>query len=493
MRKRIKKLADRITAAVLMLVLCFNLGAGSYQQVQAASLAAYGSYEILQGIFALFGFFAIGNELVNHADDPAWWTDGSAALDPYANGLYGNLEEEYNKERFRVINGGGGNDPQPSPTPKPEATPEPVPTPSPGDVPTFSELVAPAAAGTGLIAWTQGAWECMAAAVSNIWDNIMHRFDFDPSQDDFPISDKVLEVMASHPGYSYYFLSYTELYGGRYTLYLSNKGFIVPSDSYMCMSSGITLSFGGIYEDIESGFNNIAGGTGKNYTANLPVFATIEEGKNHLKSQSINKEEIWVHPDLQDTYQNNGKLEYPQQAPQPLNIPTIEQLQELARKLNPEINPNYTPEMAPNYVQELIEQLKRDPSVDPDPDPGTNPDPNPGVDPKPTGVPKPTPEPTPEPDNPDEDNGKYLAPDLKDYFPFCIPFDLYDIFKNFSSARAAPKFTFHLKSEKFGFDYPVEIDLSSFDQAAEILRTLELILFVVLLAVASRKLIGAGG
>lgn len=60
----------------------------------------------------------------------------------------------------------------------------------------------------------------------------------------------------------------------------------------------------------------------KIWSSNLPVFSTLDEGSKWSEQQRANadkyvKENIWVHPDLQDTYKNNGKLEYPQQAPRP--------------------------------------------------------------------------------------------------------------------------------------------------------------------------------
>ena len=44
-----------------------------------------------------------------------------------------------------------------------------------------------------------------------------------------------------------------------------------------------------------------------------------------------------------------------------------------------------------------------------------------------------------------------------------------------------------------GTNWTIDVDMSVFDDVAGILRVLELILFIVGLAVATRKLIGAGG
>lgn len=81
--------------------------------------------------------------------------------------------------------------------------------------------------------------------------------------------------------------------------------------------------------------------------------------------------------------------------------------------------------------------------------------------------------------------------DLRSVFPFCIPFDLYNIVKIFDSGenRQAPHISFTFP----GTDWVIDVDLSVFDPVAGILRLLELILFIIGLAVATRSLIGAGG
>lgn len=81
--------------------------------------------------------------------------------------------------------------------------------------------------------------------------------------------------------------------------------------------------------------------------------------------------------------------------------------------------------------------------------------------------------------------------DLRSIFPFCIPFDLYNLLLIFDTGenRKAPHISF-----TFPFtDWVIDVDLAVFDPVAGILRLLELILFIIGLAVATRALIGAGG
>lgn len=81
--------------------------------------------------------------------------------------------------------------------------------------------------------------------------------------------------------------------------------------------------------------------------------------------------------------------------------------------------------------------------------------------------------------------------DLRSVFPFCIPFDIYNIILIFDTGenRRAPHITFVFPLT----EWEIDVDLAVFDPVAGILRVLELILFIIGLAVATRSLIGAGG
>lgn len=81
--------------------------------------------------------------------------------------------------------------------------------------------------------------------------------------------------------------------------------------------------------------------------------------------------------------------------------------------------------------------------------------------------------------------------DLRAIFPFCIPFDLYNLLLIFDTGenRKAPHITFTFPIT----GWIIDVDLAPFDTVAGILRLLELILFIVGLAVATRSLIGAEG
>lgn len=78
--------------------------------------------------------------------------------------------------------------------------------------------------------------------------------------------------------------------------------------------------------------------------------------------------------------------------------------------------------------------------------------------------------------------------DLKDIFPFCIPFDLYDFLTCLDAPPEAPVINWEIYMPGGG-TYPIIIDLSVFDEVAQLLRRLELLLFCVGLAFKTRDLI----
>lgn len=87
---------------------------------------------------------------------------------------------------------------------------------------------------------------------------------------------------------------------------------------------------------------------------------------------------------------------------------------------------------------------------------------------------------------------KGATPGITEFFPFCIPGDIVALFGSLNvEARQAPIITWNWKIERFGIDEEIIIDFSPYDTVASILRNLELILFIIGLAVATRNLIGA--
>lgn len=76
---------------------------------------------------------------------------------------------------------------------------------------------------------------------------------------------------------------------------------------------------------------------------------------------------------------------------------------------------------------------------------------------------------------------------LKDVFPFCIPFDLYDFVSCLAADPVAPHFEWRLYVEDV-VDYTFVIDLQQFETVAQIFRTMFLLAFIVGLAMVTRHL-----
>lgn len=89
--------------------------------------------------------------------------------------------------------------------------------------------------------------------------------------------------------------------------------------------------------------------------------------------------------------------------------------------------------------------------------------------------------------NPDV-KGKFFL-DWHEIFPFCIPWDIYAIATMFKAEPKAPYYEFDLGNAIGLKSKKIVIDLSSFNKMAELLRTLEVLLFCVGLALITRNII----
>lgn len=79
--------------------------------------------------------------------------------------------------------------------------------------------------------------------------------------------------------------------------------------------------------------------------------------------------------------------------------------------------------------------------------------------------------------------------DLRGLFPFCIPFDIYNMLEALDASPTAPHVQLPFVIESIGFSYTIDLDFSSFDQVASVMRTMELIVYGIALAWATSKVI----
>lgn len=119
-------------------------------------------------------------------------------------------------------------------------------------------------------------------------------------------------------------------------------------------------------------------------------------------------------------------------------------------------------------------------------------------------VPEPLPDAEPaEPSKPDSEQTddltkyNYENPDLRDIFPFCIPFDFANIISLLEAEPKAisfeiPCFTITKSYTLKKMDNGIKVDLALFDDVAALFRKFMLIVFILGLILASSKLIGGG-
>lgn len=79
--------------------------------------------------------------------------------------------------------------------------------------------------------------------------------------------------------------------------------------------------------------------------------------------------------------------------------------------------------------------------------------------------------------------------DLTTLFPFCIPFDIYRFVTMFNASPVAPHVQIPFNIPAIGLQYTFDLDFSSFDSVASVLRSVELIAFCVGLAILTSKVI----
>ena len=177
----------------------------------------------------------------------------------------------------------------------------------------------------------------------------------------------------------------------------------------------------------------------------------------------------------------NGEVSIGQVAP--LAVPLPEAYPEWQTNSRPATNPDtneevtvlpipFNPSADPGLEPDVLTQpdIWQGSIADPMPDADTNPDTQPDI-----------------PGTPSSDIGDYQI-DLKKFFPFCIPFDLYDFFMCLNADPVAPVIEWVIPLPGGG-TYPLVIDLSAFDSVAQLLRRLQLLLFCVGLAFKTRDLI----
>ncbi|MCM1233131.1 MAG: hypothetical protein NC489_23670 [Ruminococcus flavefaciens] len=323
-----------------------------------------------------------------------------------------------------------------------------------------------------------------------------------------------------YPVAGYYQCETTEVVGGViYTYrvsfcYLNNNVF-----SFRNLPCTITQWNNGVFGRYTGEDTNFWGQNAPNFTNfnfsygfNFPVFSTKLAAENYLRgtgpvTDALNYAKIYREADwLSDDWA--GLLIDPLCS---MGL-SLSQLMEIARQLGLHaIGNNLTPQELYELLKDLLagENLGVLPGIPPSPAPlpGTAPIPDPIYLPSPDAHPIPDPgtkpgtgsDPDPDdredPDpDPDPDSGSDMKisdyqTDLRGLFPFCIPFDFVALLNALDADPAAPCFTFPVVIPALDYREDIRLDLSVFDDVAEVIRICEKVSFLIFLMFATSKVI----
>lgn len=532
-----KGIVKKATAVVLAVTVMCGTTFNFYQDTKASALAPdltdYAALlSFLESVFMVGGASLGLDMLLKTQNDINNWDWGEVLGDPATQGQIDDAESKINEWYDNAVkdwykNHGGSSEPTPTPGTSPPVTVAPI-NPDDLDIPEDWATLKKNATDKGLLAMGAATAYCVKEAVKGWWDDIIQPVDI---VDGVP-EDIVNQIVSS--GYPYYLYSVRKDYLGNDFIYLGFYGV----GSYMY--GGDLCAFG--YKEYENGklnSENPNGGLNRNnlktlssvWASNLPVFSTNQEGAAWSEQQRANsssklpKTSLWPSVDTKDDYDNNRTLpspSYPNLAVPSIKLPTLDEIKDLWKQGSDdeENRPTYVTNFITNHtVQPTPEpEPTKKPEVNPNPGGGTDPDPEPtpsttpavvpdpggGTDPQPSGSPDPNPDPggggdtdpdNPETPTPEEEASPYKA-DLREIFPFCIPFDLIHLLKVFDAEAEAPVFEFPLDIEMdnpwtgekvVDYHHTFELDMADYEPVIKILRIFQVIFFIIALMLITRQ------
>ena len=493
-KQRFKKIIPYILIAVLSstaVLFSYDKGNEVYAMVGVDDVALAG---LVTAILMSYGYVTL--DYYNN-------TDGSSALAD-------DWEEAYEQARFQVLNGGGSGDNNDDDDDWEDTDGDGKITEK--DIPKFNQLYNPtsgivASGATFLI--TANAGKLLAPIVSEF---IMSRYANGDTSNVECLNDASLQMQEYLDKQNIDLSSYKYLMKKFYfcedyyefDLYATNNGYVCETDSFFfnlidknslhifirrTLGGGTRYDYSKVYDRSPSSTGSRNRDSFADYFLwNGPFFDNLTDAKLYESSDFSHVD--WVNPDIGDGFDTKGNLEL---LPPPhltdvssYNIPTQQALQDLLNNLN---NPNLLPEQQKQTLLDFINNLGNKPDPDTGKDPDKNPDPDPNPKPDPNPEPDPNPKPDPNPDvGKDTDNNSFTA-DLKELFPFCIPFDIVDCFRLFNAEPETPRVKFPIHFGIVDKDYTFDIDLKDFNDVAGVCRTSFLILFMVGLGFATSSVI----
>ena len=464
--------------------------------------------------------------------------------------LYYGATEAYKKTHGN----GSGTTPSPAPTSSPDISPPvtvaPI-NPDDLDIPEDWATLKKNAQGKGILAMGAATAYCVKEAVKGWWDELMDtETEFQTSDIKNPYSyvdcigyqelrynyngngDYVLKVQVYDKDHVLEYLqAETVSVGGHPVLSFEQPKFPI-GQRHIYNFCSLTLRSTDKFDNVSNfvyGYNHDTLGTfyymNQTYHFFVPVVNSNGDVIREAETKPLGKSSMWPSTDLKDDYDNNRTLpspSYPNLAVPSIKLPSLDEIKDLWKQGSDdeENRPTYVTNFITNHTVQPTPEPKptKKPEVNPNPGGGTDPDPKPtpsttpavvpdpggGTDPQPSGSPDPNPDPggggdtdpdNPETPTPEEEASPYKA-DLREIFPFCIPFDLIHLLKVFDAEAEAPVFEFPLDIEMnnpwtgekvVDYHHTFELDMADYESVIKILRIFQVIFFIIALMLITRQ------
>lgn len=467
--------------------------------------------------------------------------------------LYYGATEAYKKTHGN----GSGTTPSPAPTSSPDISPPvtvaPI-NPDDLDIPEDWATLKKNATDKGLLAMGAATAYCVKEAVKGWWDELVRNDEcISNDANTLKYADLIGKITThcyaqnvdwneqrwiyKNKDLNKVYVNYETRSGDSYKYYKFNSGTSnVNSLDVFCLEHKVDYSYSNVKEKtntyLSKGRTTVTDDSHllsykEEYTTSfecyIPYVLNGEEKEPDKKP--LTKTALWPSVDLKDDYDNNRTLpspSYPNLAVPSIKLPSLDEIKDLWKQGSDdeENRPTYVTNFITNHtVQPTPEpEPTKKPEVNPNPGGGTDPDPEPtpsttpavvpdpggGTDPQPSGSPDPNPDPggggdtdpdNPETSTPEEEASPYKA-DLREIFPFCIPFDLIHLLKVFDAEAEAPVFEFPLDIEMnnpwtgekvVDYHHTFELDMADYEPVIKILRIFQVIFFIIALMLITRQ------
>lgn len=510
-----KRIKTRLLALLLSCCLVTVGTVTPCRQTQAAEIVA--GMETIQWILSIGASvgitISISDLLGKPRDDVRDWDNydwGNLLDDPATQKQIDEtdkkIEEYYNNAvKDWYVKHGGQLSPSPAPTtkPQPPVTVAPI-DPDTVEPPIDWDTLKKNTKKTGVLSMMGATLACMRDGLAAFWDDVIGSLKIDETSVD-PLT--VSKIKSG--GYPYYFTYYNKDNKSSFIVLYGVGSFLDDSkqelryvesaacyrlngeDKYSKWSYSKYSSLG------QYSYKYLYSNSYSNIVTNLPHFSDTKSGEEWSEKQR-NKKKIpkaAIIPDLtqKQAYDNNSSIgdstssgsgsSPGSNTDKPFNfkIPTIDEIKDFLKDLMGG-DENDQPTKVTNFITNHM--------VQPTPAPNPTTAPNPGGGESGGG--------SIDPDNPDSgdtDLDNYKA-DLRDVFPFCIPFDLIHLLNVLDAEPEAPVFKIPIDLEAGNpftgdkiVDYHSEmvIDLSDYDDAIKVIRILEIIAFLLGLMLITRQ------